>query len=290
MARVNRIGIISHLGKPGVDEATAALVGRLLEKDIQPLVLEPAGPEPVKVHECGPQAIKTADLIVVLGGDGTILRAARVLDGHEVPILGVNLGKFGFLAEVELEELYGGLELILEGRYRREKRAMLRACLHVDGAEMIERHALNEFVVERGAQQRLLEMSVSINGSAFNTYACDGLIFATPTGSTAYSLSAGGPICTPRTQAILMTPVCPHALFDRSLVLPADDKVEVFLQDPGNAIATVSGDGRVLARDAGFERLELETSERSVVLAKVSDKDFYAVLKAKLKVWDLFNR
>ncbi len=288
---MKRIGIIAHLGKRGAAEAVSGLVGWIVSQGLTPLVQEPdARALGLADHACGSDALKTADLIVVLGGDGTVLRAVRVLDGEEVPLLNVNLGKFGFLAEVELEGLYGGLERVLDGHLRQERRAMLKGTLVFDGDEPVERHALNEFVVERGGQQRLLEMSVSINGSMFNEYACDGLIFSTPTGSTAYSLSAGGPICAPRTEAILMTPVCPHALFDRSLLLPADDRVEVSLSAPEKDVATVSSDGLVVARDAGFKRLELQTSERGVVLAKVADRDFYALLKAKLKVWDLFNR
>lgn len=288
---VKSVCIVPNLKKAGARETALALVAELLERGMR------TGIAADEARELGrgdlsarEENLQECDLVIVLGGDGTMLRAARLLKGVEIPILGVNLGKFGFLAEIERGELSGALDLLVDGRFSVERRMMLEAEVIRAGEVVGSALSLNEVAVERGDAHRILELDVSINGSLFNTYAADGLVVATPTGSSAYSLSAGGPIVNPTLELILMTPCCPHALFDRTVVLEGGDEVSISAADPEKRKVTVTSDGRIVLRHEPLDAIKIRRASSHVLLARVAGRDFYSVLRQKLKVWDLFNR
>ncbi|HCG99701.1 MAG TPA: NAD(+) kinase, partial [Actinobacteria bacterium] len=184
--------------------------------------------------------IMTSDAVVVLGGDGTILRAVRMLKGAEIPVIGVNMGRVGFLSEVEPNELYPAMERLLSGDYMVDERMMLECKIHAGDCDDTFL-ALNEIAIERGHHQRMLEMDVYINDIMFSRYTANGLIFATPTGSTAYSFSAGGPVVSPENELILLAPVNPHSLFGRTMALSAKDTARVELAKDLEVIVGVDG-------------------------------------------------
>lgn len=279
------VAIVPHLGKPEVAPSTKELVEWLTDREVKVRIPHSdafaLGEEELS---CADEEIAQAELVVALGGDGTILRTARLLKGAQVPILGVNLGKFGFLSEVQAKDLYPALDQVIKGKYELDKRMMIEGEVFRQGKPAQKIVALNEIIIERGSGHRLLKLSVTISGSFFNTYAADGLIFATPTGSTAYSLSAGGPIVAPQNRLILMTPVCPHGLFNRTLILSESDEVEVSCPDGSETKVTVSADGVVFLKDQFFETIQLKASKSTVSLVKLSDRNFFDVLKRKLKL------
>jgi NAD+ kinase len=223
------------------------------------------------------------DLLVVLGGDGTLLSAVRALDGCEVPILGVNLGFLGFLTEITLDELYPTLDAVLEGKTGVDGRMVLEASVERRGSQRGTYRVLNDVVVNKGAVARISDVEVRVDGRYLTNYKADGLIVATPTGSTAYSLSAGGPIVDPQLPAILLTPICPHTLTHRPLLLDHTATVEIRLVSK-NGDVFLSLDGQ-----EGFELQEddlvrIRQSDRRALLVQSPTRDYYQVLRRKL-VW-----
>ncbi|MGE3620481.1 MAG: NAD(+)/NADH kinase [Acidimicrobiia bacterium] len=224
------------------------------------------------------------DLAVSLGGDGTMLRTVDLVSAQGVPILGVNVGQLGYLTEVEPDDVLGALDDVLAGRHRIESRMLIEATVErADGTR--ETHlALNEAVLEKTPMGHTVRLSVQVDGEVFITYAADGLIVATPTGSTAYSLSARGPIVAPTHRAMLLTPVSPHMLFDRSLVLEPDD--ELTLTVAGHRPATLSVDGRTLGELAEGDRMTCTAAALSVRLVTFGRRDFLQILKTKFALFD----
>ncbi|HEV2303913.1 MAG TPA: NAD(+)/NADH kinase [Candidatus Acidoferrales bacterium] len=222
------------------------------------------------------------DLLIVLGGDGTLLGAARQFNESEVPILAVNLGGLGFMTSVTIDEAFPLLEDVLAGRHRLSPRMMLKAEL-LRGGEIIERgQALNDAVVTKGALSRLLDLDLSVNGSFLGRYRADGLIVSTPTGSTAYSLAAGGPILYPVLQAFVLTPICPHMLTNRPLVLPDNVRLELdFTALDEQAYLTLDGQiGHELMRG---DRIMISKSPYRVMLVRPQEQTYYKVLRSKLR-------
>ena len=221
-----------------------------------------------------------ADLLVVFGGDGTILRAARLAAGSGVPILGVNMGGFGFLAEVGTTDFAGALPGLLAGRYHLDERMMLQAD--------VERHnaaqsllALNDMVVTKSGIARVLRLRVSVNGEHLASYPADGVIVATPTGSTAYSLSAGGPILDPRVQALVITPISPHTFNSRAVVVAGDDMVTVEVASP-DPEGTLTVDGRVGVTLTAVRRVIVRRAAQRTRFVRLGDTSFYGILRTKL--------
>ncbi len=230
-----------------------------------------------------------ADLVLSLGGDGTMLRAVKAAAGGGVPVIGVNVGLLGYLTEVEpasldaaLARWAAGPEL---GQWTVEERMMLRIDVrHAGEAGPASFTSLNEGVIEKHEAGHTVRMAVSIDGAAFTSYAADGLIIATPTGSTAYSLSARGPVVSPRHRAILITPVSPHMLFDRSLVLDPDEVVEV--EVIGHRPAILSVDGQEAARLAEGDVVTARAADTSAKFVRFGERRFHQVLKAKFGLAD----
>ncbi len=220
-----------------------------------------------------------ADLVIAFGGDGTILRAARLAARAGVPILGVNLGGFGFLAETSTEDLPAALPDLVAGRYELDERMMLQAeAPHVDEHALL---ALNDVVVTKSGVARVLRLRVLVNGEHLASYPADGVIVATPTGSTAYSLSAGGPILHPKVDALVITPICPHTFNARSVVVDRNDTVDVELTVPSGD-ATVTVDGRMGFPLGDAWRVRVRRARQTTRFVRLRSSSFYGILRTKL--------
>ncbi len=224
------------------------------------------------------------EMLIVLGGDGTLLSAARhVADAHtDVPIFGVNLGSLGFMAEVSLDELYDNLEKAIAGRLENEERMMLSASVIRNGKRVARYRVLNDAVINKGALARMMELSISVNGSHLTTLRADGLIMATPTGSTAYSLSAGGPIIHPTIHCFVVTPICPHTLSNRPIALPDTVVVSVCLTSMSEDVS-LTLDGQIGFPLVPNDIVEIKRSRYRMKLIKHPVKSYYEILRTKLK-------
>ncbi len=227
------------------------------------------------------QRVARTDLLITLGGDGSILRAARAAAGHDTLILGVNLGRMGFLTEAEPDGWQAVLPRVLAGDYWVEERMMLRATVGAQRAAPQQGDALNDVVVGQGAVSRVVRLEVRVDGDLLTTYVADALIVATPTGSTAYALAAGGPIMPPQQRNILLVPVAPHLSLDRAVVLAEGVTVEVVVR--GHAPAALVLDGERRAELKAGDRVEVEASPHVARFARVRERDyFYRTLMARL--------
>jgi NAD+ kinase len=222
------------------------------------------------------------DLLIVLGGDGTLLAAARLAAERGVPILPVNLGGLGFLTTVSQEEMYPVLDEIFEGKNRVSDRVMLEAEVVREGKVIRRQIALNDAVLNKAALARIMDLELRVNGEYVTTYKADGLILSTPTGSTAYSLSAGGPIVYPLVEAFVVTPICPHTLTNRPLVIPDAATIEVNCQ-AGDHGATLTLDGQVGIEVGPGDRVVVRKAPQKLHLLRASRKTYFEILRNKLK-------
>ena len=231
------------------------------------------------------QLANKADVLLILGGDGTMLNAARLAGERAIPILGVNMGGLGFLTEVRLDNLYPSLERVFANEFVLDERLMLRTHIHRHGETVAQGVVLNDVVVSKGTLARMIELQIAIQGQFVTNLRGDGLIVSTPTGSTAYSLSAGGPILNPAVQSLMLTPICPHTLTHRPLIVPGDAEIEVTLtsQDEG-AMATL--DGQVGVALTQGDTVVLHVSEHRTRLIRFPETSYYEVLREKLKWGD----
>ena len=277
------VGVVAHVGKPEVHDRLLELlkllneskVTILLEQEVAAHVGKPGTGHTLK--EIG----STADLMIVLGGDGTILRTARELEGSEIPILGINMGNLGFLTSVCSQELQNTVREVLRGEYQLSKRQMLQTALVRDGKRMETHHALNDVVISRGAFSRIVRLRLSIDDEMLTEYVCDGMIFATATGSTAYSLSAGGPILVPAARALILTPICPHALSNRSVIAGENSAIRCqVISAAGELLLTV--DGQVQLRMQVGDEVEVRQSPRIVQMVTLKSHSYFKVLREKL--------
>ncbi len=231
------------------------------------------------------------DLMVTFGGDGTLLRGARLLRGRDVPILGINFGRVGFLTSVARDGVARALTSFAEGTYRLSRRSALRATLQpLGGATAVEHFALNDVVLHKGGVARVVRFQVLVDGDPMGPVSGDGLVVATPTGSTAYSLSAGGPVVVPTLDAILITPICAHSLSVRPLVVRADAKIHIQPVDPRPRDLLVSFDGQHTATLGPHDNLEVRIAAEEVVLVRFGESDFFRTLRDKLQWGDLVDR
>ena len=281
---MTRFGIVT---KPGAAKAQG-VVERLLDwlaarGHAAVLEKETAGLVPAAtVPSVGKAELPAqADLIVVLGGDGTLLSMARAVGDLGVPLLGVNLGELGFLTATTLDEMFPALEAWLAGRMAIDERMMLSARVLRDGQAIGEYAALNDVVITKSAMSRIVNLSVSVEGQYATAYRADGLIISTPTGSTAYSLSAGGPILFPAMDAIVLTPICSHTLTNRPIVLPAGQRVEVTLRTDQEVMVTVDGQVGLNLREG--DTVEVRQATARIRLVRFPQQGFFSVLRTKLK-------
>ncbi len=281
---MERIGIIANPQKPKAKETLKKLVS-YLSKMKKAIVLDEASARLIERSQLGVRgrrAYARCDLIIALGGDGTLLRAVRMLKGREVPILGVNLGGLGFLTEVTLGEFYKTLSDVLIGRYRLEERMGLEATLSRGRKRMATSTALNDCVITKGVLSRLIRLDVFLGKEYLTTYAADGLIISTSTGSTAHSLSAGGPIVHPHIPAIILTPICPHTLSNRPLIVSGEEEVRIRIASPHPDIG-LTLDGQEVIKLRERDIIQIRKAPFKVRLIVPRKKSYYQVLRKKLK-------
>ncbi len=222
------------------------------------------------------------DLVVVLGGDGTLISVARLIGDREVPILGVNLGSLGFLTEITLDELCDSVDRYLSGNYRISERMMLQVTVVRDGREIEGNRVLNDVVINKGALARIIDLETTINGCYLTTFKGDGLIISTPTGSTGYSLSAFGPVLYPELDCFVLTPICPHTLTNRPIVVASDSVIKVELKCINEAVF-LTLDGQVGVELKCGDEIRIRKAERRTRLIISSSKDYFEILRTKLK-------
>ena len=278
---IKKVGIIANTAKKKSAEYTLALRKWMLGHGLEVYLEDGIA---AKVGLVEPEKSKMwmqADLIVVFGGDGTILRTARSLTERDIPLLGINLGGFGYLAEVNLDEMYSALEKILSGNCRVEKRMMLDVEVLRGGTQLQKGSVLNDVVISRGNLSRLVELETKVNDDYLTMFKADGLIVATPTGSTAYSLAAGGPIIFPELDSIIINPICPHTLTNRPVILPENTVVEVSLniKEPG---AIVTLDGQISFAISYEDRMVIKRSPQTTALVCSPDRSYMEILRTKL--------
>jgi len=282
-------GITGNPTKDSLWAPLAELLGRLLADGLDFWIHEPIADGLVErdlLDEdlCEEHAVtniaEAGDLVFSFGGDGTLLRTAHLTGPNDTPVLGVNIGRLGFLADIEIEQIHDALDALEAGDYRVEERLVLEAQLESHDAFDTE-WALNEFVVDRSGAAGLIQIEVAVNDTHLNTYWADGLIMGTPTGSTAYSLSTGGPIITPGVEAIILTPIAPHTLTVRPIVLPADSTIrcQVLQNDQPYVLAA---DGRSTMFDEHGLEFTVERAAHTVNLVKLPGQHFFHTLRSKL--------
>jgi NAD+ kinase len=265
-----------------VAEPMRLVAGHLAKKGVRVLA------EPEVAAELGAAAIdpgaltNETDLIVAVGGDGTMLRAASLAGDTDIPLVGINRGRLGFLTDVSPIDMLDSFDEILSGNFTRESRLRLRATLSKADGTKESALALNDIVLQRRDTGRMLDFETRIAGQYVNTHMGDGLIVATPTGSTAYALACGGPIIDPRLDALVVIPICPHTLSDRPVVIPAGQPIEVTLLQRDNTSAEVSVDGHALAEFRPDDRLLIAESSRRITLIHPPGYDYYEILRSKL--------
>ncbi len=286
---MKRIGIIAKQNKP-----EAAIIINNLLKWLQPrgieIYLDEEGIKLIPTDLIGSSlnALKKeeipsyAEMIIVLGGDGTLLSVARLVGSRQVPILGVNLGGLGFLTEITLEELYQVLEQVIQGNYVTDERVMFHATIIRREERFAEFTVLNDVVINKGTLARIIDLETTINGEYLTTFKSDGLIISTPTGSTAYNLSAGGPIVYPSLRCIILTPICPHTLTNRPIMIPDDVEVRAILKSKHQEVLlTLDGQQGFALEFADV--IEVKKAEGKILLIKSPYRHYFEVLREKLK-------
>jgi NAD+ kinase len=281
--RIKRVGLLGHSGKVSCTDCVsrAARLVRAARREVFSDEATARGTG-IKSTIC-PDAASLArevDLLLVFGGDGTMLRVAREIAGSPTPMLGVNIGGLGFLTAVPSDGLSHALKLLWNGEFKFERRALIQACVR-QAEKQIHTTALNDIVVGRGAVSRLIELEVRVDGDPLSRYRCDGLIVSSPTGSTAYSLAAGGALVFPTAEVFALTPISPHTLSNRSLILPLQAVISIRAISPRPA-TMLSADGEnVTELDAG-DLVTICRSRRTVRLMHLADSSFFEALRRKL--------
>lgn len=281
----NTIGLFGKHRDPNVNDAIMGLAEYLRYRDIQVVVGEPGVDEliPGAPREAPRQPDRERlDLAIVIGGDGTMLRVARALAPHDTPLVGVNMGRLGFLTDIPLTEMYEDVGRLLDGEYKTEQRLLLEVEVWKRD-ELVKRNtALNDMVIGKGEFERLIELQIYVDGEFVTGIRCDGIITATPTGSTAYALSAGGPIMHPQLAALLLAPVCPHTLSMRPIALKDSSVVDFVLADECADRAHLSFDGQIEYHFTGDEKVRVKRSDSTVKLVRTLENNHYAALRSKL--------
>jgi len=266
--KISKIVVVTKPKQPEVAKVAADLIGWFASRGMQ-ASLDPA-------------SAVSADLCVVLGGDGTLLAAARMMGERQIPILAINHGALGFLTEVTLPEMYTALDRVMGGDFVTDRRMMMQVSIERGNAVVASYQALNDVVINKGTLSRIIELEARVNGQYVSSFRSDGLILSTPTGSTAYNLSAGGPIVYPSMMAIIMTPICSHTLTNRPIVLPPDVRIELALRSTQDEVH-VTVDGQVGLKLESEDRVIAEKSDRVVELIVPPGKAYFDVLRGKLK-------
>jgi NAD+ kinase len=280
--KIKKIGLIANVDKKKATECALELrdwahrqgIEIMMEKGIAEKVGEIEGFDRKSLAS-------TVDLLVVMGGDGTILRTVRFVSKYETPIVGINLGEFGYLTEVNLNEMFDALELICQGQYKIEKRMMLDITINLGKDTIREESILNDVVITRGNLSRILDLETTVNDRYLTTFRADGIIISTPTGSTAYSLSAGGPIVFPERDSFIINPICPHTLTNRPIVIPENVFIKVVLWTKEQG-ADLILDGQVSYTMHPGDSIIIKKSQYVTNLVSSPHRDYMEILRTKL--------
>jgi len=281
---MKRIGIVAKTDRAEAKDVVAGLLQWCAARDCVPVLDKETAalcPNAGVAAARKPDLPGQVDVLLVLGGDGTLLSMARLVGDLGVPILGVNLGGLGFLAALTVDELYPALESLLRDELVIEERMMLVATVSRQGERLSEYAALNDMVITKSAMSRIIRLEVAVDGELATGYRADGLIISTPTGSTAYCLSAGGPIVYPTMDAVVLTPICSHTLTNRPIVLPASLRIEVTLATDQDVMLTA--DGQVGFALKPWDTVEIRRASARTRLLRPPHKNFFSVLRTKLK-------
>lgn len=289
MPSISRVGVFVKPRQPDALQTICRLVEWLAARGVKTVTSPRVDAEEIEkktrceVETLGDAEMATViDLAVVLGGDGTMIATARALGGREVPVLGVNYGNLGYLAEFRVEEMLSALEAILAGNYRIDRRLMLSAQIFRGEENLLHDRVLNDVVISKSALARIIEIETRINQQFVNLFRADGLIVSTPTGSTAYNLSAGGPIVYPSMRALVLTPICPHTLSNRPLVIQDDVEIELILKTPKEEVA-LTLDGQIGVPLECEDRVVVKKSGTCFNLIQADARNYFEVLRGKLR-------
>ena len=278
---MKKIGIIAKRGEPEAIKAVKDFLRWMKDKNFK-FFIESEVAKALKIKGYSRKEIPSrSDIIIVFGGDGTLLSVARLVGKMGVPILGVNLGGLGFITEISRDDIRKEIDKVFSGNFSFEERIMLLADVYRKGRKIARQNALNDVVLNKSALSRMFEFDISINDQYVSTFRADGLILSTPTGSTAHSLSAGGPILYPTLGSFLMTPICPHTLTSRPIVLPDTFVVEVTVKSGDNVYLTLDG-------QVGFplkvkDRIKIRKADYKTKFLVLHDRDYFQILRTKLK-------
>lgn len=278
-----KIGIIPNMEKDKDLILTGNITKWLIEKKAEVMLNKNistllAKPELGFTNE---EIFGAADMIIVLGGDGTLLNIARQSASYEVPLFGINLGHLGFLTEVEAEDMYPALEKVISGEYEIEKRMMLEATVEKDSIQLEKSIALNDVGITKGPFSRIISLGIYINDNFVDLYSADGIVISSPTGSTAYSLSAGGPIVSPDVKVLIITPICPHTLHSRSIVVSNEDVVKIEVCE-NNTEVMLTLDGQQGYKVKSGDIVTVRQSQYYTNLVKLRGRSFFQVLRQKM--------
>lgn len=275
---IRSVGIVV---KPNHAEAsaTASEISAWLAKRGIAMVGEPIPADAIKPEN---ELTLDADLIIVLGGDGTMISTARLVGDQNVLVLGVNYGSLGYLTDFRIEEMFPALESIIAGKYEIDRREMLTAEHWRGGERLVTGRVLNDVVINKSALARIIDIEVKLNGLFVNTFRADGLIVATPTGSTAYNLSAGGPIIYPSMNAVVLTPICPFTLSNRPIVVPDDARIDLTLENENEGVV-LSLDGQTGYTMKAGDEVVIRKSKTTFNLVQPENRNYFDVLRDKLK-------
>jgi len=283
---IRTIGLFGKYGSRDVGSVIERLCALMRERDLK-VLLEEATAEFMDLVCAESRSLdrigEDIDLAIVVGGDGTMLHVARSLARHGVPLIGVNLGRLGFLTDISTDRMVEDLNHILDGDFETEERILLEAEVVRDGKVLHAANALNDVVVNKGQLARLIEFETWVDDEFVSSTRADGIIIATPTGSTAYALSAGGPILHPTLPAIVIVPICPHTLSDRPLAVGSDSRIEIVMTSTSQQSAHVTLDGQTNFSIQDYDRVRVRRADRAVTLIHPKRRNHYDVLRAKLR-------
>lgn len=281
---MKEFGLVVNLSKKGVQRLVEQITRCLEERDCEVMIKDDTA-RIIGLSRLGvpqEQLFGQAQCVIVFGGDGTMLWTARKVAKAGTPLIGINMGHLGFLTEIDVPEALDDLKKILAGQYFVEERMMLEAAVYRDGTKVEDSVGLNDVVISKGAIARLIHLETYVNDNFVNKYHADGLIIASPTGSTAYSLSAGGPLVSPDHDLILLTPICPHSLWARPVVTAPDSVIKVALLSDGGAV-TLTIDGQYVFSLRQYDEIVVRRAPRKAKFLRITGRNFFEILRKKLK-------
>ena len=279
---LKKIGVYAKKDHPDAEQLALDICSRLQRENIEVLLEDSLAEQIGQINGFDEDEIPAlADLIIVLGGDGTLISVARRVGHRDIPILGINLGRLGFLTEVTQAELPEMLDRLVSGDYETSDRMMLDASIRRNGEVVGTYTVLNDVVINKGALARIIDMATSVDGRYLSTYKADGLIISTPTGSTGYNLAAGGPIIFPEINSLVISPICPHMLTNRPIVVWSKSVIEIEVKFE-NDVVFFTADGQVGRKLLPGDIVEVRRSEARTKLVTSPSKDYFAILRTKL--------